>query len=209
MYTVYMHECPNKKVYVGMTSRKPQERWNSKYKNNKMFSEDIKKYGWNNIKHIILFTGLTQEEAEKKEIEMIAFYDSTNKDKGYNLAKGGKSTNGYHHSEEAKNKIRNSLLGVKHTKERCEHQSISRKKLWENEDYRKRMSEAHKGKNIGKENATSKTVYQYSLENELIEVFESVGLAERKTGIDHRQISDCCNKKQITCHGFKWSYEKV
>lgn len=54
---------------------------------------------------------------------------------------------------------------------------------------------------------TSKEVCQYSLNDELIKIFESIGEAERITGISHQQISDCCNGKQKTCHGYIWKYK--
>ena len=47
-------------------------------------------------------------------------------------------------SEERDKKIRQTLLGIKHTDERKKNRSISQKKLWENEEYRKHMSIAHK-----------------------------------------------------------------
>lgn len=209
MYTVYKHTCPNGKIYVGITSRKPEKRWESRYRSNKHFSAAIVKYGWENIKHEILFTGLTKEDAEQKEIELIALFDSTNPTNGYNIAKGGKTNSGYHHSEKTKNKIKKALQGKKHTAERRKNESNTRKKAWQNPEYKKHMQLSHIGKSCGKNNPSSKTVYQYSLNKELINIFDSVGMAEKKTGIDHRQICDCCNLKQHTCHGFIWSYAEL
>jgi group I intron endonuclease len=209
MYTVYKHTVPNNKVYIGITSKKPEERWRNRYRNNRYFSNAINKYGWENIKHEILYENLSKEDAEQMEIQLIALYDSSNPKFGYNIAKGGHSNNGYHHSEETKNKIKKSLTGKKYTAERRKNQSRIIKRCWDNDDYRKHMSEVHKGKQSGKNNPSSKTVYQYSLKKELINIFESVGLAEKITGIDHRQICCCCNHKQKTCHGFIWSYESL
>lgn len=58
---------------------------------NNHFYNAIQKYGWNNFKHEILYTGLTKEEAEQKEIELIAHYDSTDRSKGFNISHGGKA----------------------------------------------------------------------------------------------------------------------
>lgn len=61
-YTVYMHVSPSNKVYVGMTKRNPVKRWGYNgycYKNNDHFSRAIKKYGWDNFQHLILFSNLT------------------------------------------------------------------------------------------------------------------------------------------------------
>ena len=90
-FTLYMHTVPNGKKYIGITKRNPKERWNrgSGYRSNEEFYQDIKKYGWGNIKHEILLSNISQEEAEEWEIKMIAKHDTTNPEKGYNFSKGG------------------------------------------------------------------------------------------------------------------------
>lgn len=57
-YTVYMHISPNNKKYIGVTKNKPEKRWGygNNYKSSPMFYKAIKKYGWNNIEHKILYT---------------------------------------------------------------------------------------------------------------------------------------------------------
>ena len=110
-YIVYMHTCPNKKVYIGITSLSTKERWkNGKgYKSNNHFTNAIEKYGWENITHSILFSGLTKQEAEKIEIELIKKYDSTNPQKGYNLRFGGNATSV---SSEIRQKMSKSHIGL-------------------------------------------------------------------------------------------------
>lgn len=92
-YVVYKHTSPNGKCYIGMTRQNPPEkRWGyngNGYCDNEHFSRAISKYSWENIRHEILFVNLTKEEAEQKEIELIAFYDSMNPEKGYNMTPGG------------------------------------------------------------------------------------------------------------------------
>ena len=70
MYIVYKHTCPNGKVYIGITSREAKLRWNcgNGYNNNKHFKSAIVKYGWNNIKHEILFDGLTKIQKQPTRI---------------------------------------------------------------------------------------------------------------------------------------------
>lgn len=209
MYSVYKHTCPNGKIYIGITSRDPEVRWRAGYRSNKRFNNAIKLYGWENIKHEILFKNLTQEEAEQKEIELIEQLDATNPQKGYNLAKGGKSNRGYKHTEETKQKIRNTLSGRKHDKKATQKMRESALIVWSKPGYREKMSKAHIGKQAGKNNPRSKIVFQYSLDKVLIKEYESAGRAEFETGINHRQISDCCNHKQSSCHGYIWSFEKL
>ena len=90
-YTVYMHRCPNGKVYVGITSCSPKIRWanGNGYKGHKRFYEDIIKYGWDNIQHLILFDGLSMEQALRKEKDLIKQYNARDKNLGYNVRSGG------------------------------------------------------------------------------------------------------------------------
>lgn len=88
-YTVYKHTFPNGKVYIGITCQKVYKRWGNKYANAPFMKNAIQKYGWENVKHEILFENLTQEEAEQKEIELIAQYKSNQREFGYNIANGG------------------------------------------------------------------------------------------------------------------------
>ena len=90
-YIVYKHTSPSGKVYIGITSLRPEERWGggAGYVKNKHFNRAIKKYGWENIKHEILFDGLSKEDAFKTEIELIKEYRSSEREFGYNLGTGG------------------------------------------------------------------------------------------------------------------------
>lgn len=110
IFTVYKHTTPNNKLYIGITSRRPQTRWANGfgYRNNEYFFNAISKYGWDNIKHEILFENLTEEEAKLMEQCYIALYDSINPKNGYNQTLGGEGTLGYHMSQETKTKISNS-----------------------------------------------------------------------------------------------------
>lgn len=120
-YCVYKHTCLiNGKVYIGITSRKPEKRWGYQgynYRNNNHFCNAIKKYGWCNFSHDILCDGLSLEEAKQKEIELIAFFKSNSREFGYNISSGGDPGNGVHCTEERKAKIRAGRLGYKCSEE--------------------------------------------------------------------------------------------
>lgn len=91
-YSVYVHtNKTNGKKYVGITRIDPKKRWRSGqgYRGQKLFFYAIKKYGWKNFKHEILYTDLPKEEAEEKEIELIEYYKSNIQEYGYNVDKGG------------------------------------------------------------------------------------------------------------------------
>lgn len=56
-YCVYKHTSPSNKVYIGITSQEPERRWKNGngYKKNLYFTKAIKKYGWDNFAHEILW----------------------------------------------------------------------------------------------------------------------------------------------------------
>ena len=122
-YYVYKHTFPNKKIYIGITSLNPKNRWESGsgYAKQKFMHNAITKYGWNNIKHEILFINLTKEEAEQKEKELIAYYKSNIKEYGYNIDNGGLGNGklSYYQKEIACNNIKNHEI----SKEKREYMS--------------------------------------------------------------------------------------
>ena len=106
-YIVYMHICPNNKKYIGITCNAKQ-RWGKNgngYRSNILFSRAIKKYGWENIEHKIIYDNLTEEEAKAKEIESIEKY-GTLKPNGYNISTGGdNTTKGYKFTKAQREKL--------------------------------------------------------------------------------------------------------
>lgn len=95
---VYIHTVPKEiskykydKYYIGITSQNPPDlRWDGGWGYvDQLFYKAIKKYGWDNIKHEILYSGLTQDEAIAKEKELIIQYDSLWGRHGYNVSPGG------------------------------------------------------------------------------------------------------------------------
>lgn len=111
MYSVYVHTFPNGKRYVGVTTWKPELRWGANgcnYKNPYMVNA-IKKYGWENIKHEIVAENLSIEQAEQMEIDLIAQYNSADKQYGYNISEGGIICKAC--SEQTKEKLRKANLG--------------------------------------------------------------------------------------------------
>lgn len=91
-YMVYMHVSPSGKRYIGITSNSSMCRWGKTgngYKTQQYFYRAIEKYGWDNFEHIIIAKGLDKETAKWLEIELIREWDTTDKNKGYNLSPGG------------------------------------------------------------------------------------------------------------------------
>ena len=165
-YIVYKHTCPNGKVYIGITGKTLEERCGvngRNYAKNVLFYKAIKKYGWQNIRHEILFKGLSKKEATEKEIDLIASYKSNDANFGYNISCGGESGNaGVIASEETRKKMsfshrgeKNHFYGKNHTEESKQKNSLAHrgKTAWNKgirgkthtEETRKKMSEAQKG----------------------------------------------------------------
>ena len=97
-WTVYKHTFPNGKVYIGITGREPEKRWNNGYgylarKNGKYIQPQIAhaiiQYGWLNVTHEIIACGLSKKEAGEMESSLVSLHKSNNEEFGYNMTDGG------------------------------------------------------------------------------------------------------------------------
>ena len=109
MYSVYMHKFPNNKVYIGITNRPVNVRWCQRY--NRYFTNAVKKYGWDNIQHIVIAENLTHTQACTMEINLIASYRSNDARYGYNLTDGGEGILGFQMPEKSRKRISEALTG--------------------------------------------------------------------------------------------------
>ena len=95
MYVYKITNKINNKLYIGITNDY-KKRW-SNHKccssPNMAIAKAIKKYGVDNFIFEILFSGLSIEEAEEKEIELISSLN-TLVPNGYNVEKGGRYASG-------------------------------------------------------------------------------------------------------------------
>lgn len=222
-YTVYMHRNKiNGKVYIGITKRKPQYRWNNgKGYDNQYFKRAIKKYGFDNFEHIILCEKLTQKEAEQKEIEFIAYYKSSQKDFGYNISKGGMVNNGVPCKEETKQKIsqankgtNNGMYGKHHTDKEKGKISEASKRLWQNKQHREKMLEVFKTNRHNFEkghipwNKGKKGIIPWNRKKVICidtnEIFNSIAEAEKIKKVHN--ISLCCNGKRKSAKGLHFKF---
>lgn len=90
-------------------------------------------------------------------------------------------------SEETKKKISETLKGFKHT-----------------EETKMKMSKAKKGIQLNRKDL-SKQVAQYTLEGELVKIWNSVMECGRN-GFNHTGVSKCCLGKRKTHKGYIWKY---
>lgn len=180
-YSVYMHICPNKKVYIGITSKECEERWKNGrgYANNRHFISAVEKYGWENIQHIIIKKGINKKEACELEKEYIKKFDATNRIYGYNISTGGEcSSEGMHHTEEAKKKIGIASSARERKKESIELTAKARRK--------------------------AVNVYDFQLK--FIKKCKSIREAEELTGVCNSNISGVCKGKYKQCNGYVFRY---
>ena len=218
MYIVYQHKNKiNGKVYIGITSQKPEQRWGSQgcnYKSSPHFYSAIQKYGWDNFEHNILFTGLTKEQACLKEQELIKEYNLINRKFGYNSTSGGDI---FVMNEETKQKISQAMMGNQNnlghpcSEEKKKKIRDAQKGRKFTEEHKQKLSEAAKNrhvpcsekkKQILKEKSHKKPVYC----EELNKVFESVQECSRQLGIPATNISKLCNGRGKTLKGYHLRY---
>ena len=203
---IYKHTSPSGKVYIGQTCQKPENRWNNGngYKSGYFYCA-IKKYGWNNIKHEVLFTGLDQLNADIIEEDLIYYYKQIGK--SYNLANGGFVNKGWNQSEESKKKISEANKGKKMSEESKEKIRLS--KLGENnpnygkspsEQTRQKISKALKGKG-------AKRVKQIDPESgEVVKIWNSQTEACEFYKGNPSLISDAIKRNSLT-KGYYWRFE--
>ena len=95
-YCVYQHISPSNKSYFGIhKGNDVRKRWANGlgYRTQTVFFRAIVKYGWDNFQHKVLYKNLSEQEAKKKEKELINKYKTNASNKnhknGYNMTPGG------------------------------------------------------------------------------------------------------------------------
>lgn len=148
-YIVYRHVSPSNKSYIGITKNYKKRCADHQREDSDcvVFKNAIKKYGWDNFEHHILFEGLTIEEAKTKEKELIIKY-SSQVPNGYNLMSGGQGSS---HSMETRMKL------SKINKER----GIKPPRVPPSKEYLEKLSLKKELKNLVKEEFQEKCDYFY------------------------------------------------
>jgi group I intron endonuclease len=189
-YTVYCHIFPNGKRYVGITKQKPEYRWDNGngYRNCTKMARSIKKYGWHNVEHKILYTSLSKEIAEQKEKELIKEWKTNCRDFGYNIEGGGNLNKDI--SEETKKKLSKSHKGQIPWIKGKKHKKLSNEK----------NRQAHLGK--------PPTVIKPVICLDTSIVYPSVTEAGKQLGLNVTHISSCCTGKRKTCGKLRFSHYK-
>lgn len=230
MYTVYCHTNRiNGKKYIGITKQRPSKRWHNGegYIESPRFYNAIKKYGWHNFTHEILYTGLSQEEAKQKEIDLIAEWNLNDENFGYNISLGGdmcfyertqahrdrlsecvKSRwNALSEEEKQKNRDRlyyysrperNPFLGKHHTETTRKTISDKAKERFKNKEFAEKQRRLR--------DKQCKQIAQYDLNGVLITVFPSLHELENQTGFHRYAVNKCCKGEYKQSYGYVWRY---
>lgn len=201
-WSVYVHIVPKAlsgydydKYYVGVTCQKPETRWGhgNNYLKQPAFGSAIKKYGWDNIEHHIITSGLTENEAKDFEINLIEQLNSMSK-YGYNMTKGGDGMLGHHQTEEIKKII-----------------SQTTKDRWKNPEYRENQLERMKNIHDNINYDLVRGGLHYHAQKVVLlntrQVFDSIIEAANEVEINHSIIVDCCQGK--TNSTFSEKYQEV
>ena len=151
--------------------------------NQPLIRESIQKHGWENHKFEII------EYCEKEQLKIREKYwikklNTFNHGLNKNIGGGGPIT----HTEETKSKISKYRKGRK-----------------QSENTKLKRSQSMKGKN-------NRPVYQFDLNRNLINKFNSLTEACIRNDIPLKYMGDitsCCQKKQKTARGYLWSYIEV
>lgn len=190
----------NGKRYIGQ--KKFCYDWQTYLGSGTLFRKALNKYGKENFKRDIVAIAYTKEELNKLEIQFIKNHNANDRNKYYNITKGGDGGNGLcgelngmygkHLSEKHKERLRiansgenNSFYGKHHS-----------------EETKKKISQANKGKNVGGKSVFAKKVICIDTG----EIFDSASEVERKYNYPCRTISACCRNEKRTAYGKVWMY---
>lgn len=112
----------NEKIYIGQTTETLENRWKRhigyQLKDGTYLHNSMNKYGVENFYIEVIEIVNSQEELDEREKYWIDYYDSANRDKGYNLKNvkgkcGGDTLTNHPNLEEIKKKISESKKGGK------------------------------------------------------------------------------------------------
>lgn len=207
-WIVYMYVFPNRKRYIGATSRSLAARQGKdfkKYKNCKSIWSAIEKYGYQNITQRILFEGeLEADEAGEMEKYFIAKYDTTNPKKGYNTNKGGEGMT-KHITEERKEQLRKQILelGYKNSKRVVSAETREKQRLAKlgtkrgamSEETKRKISVANSRENMSEEThlrrslAKQKKVIVINPETDKTVIFDSQTEVAKYYGVRESAVS--------------------
>lgn len=189
----------NDKVYIGSTKNVKRRFYHHKYnlKKNKHSNPRLQKfynkYGISSLE----FKMLEIVEIDDDLLPREQYYLNKYKSK-FNIDTIAGSSLGRKCSKETRIKISKKLKAANLKGRKKSEITKERMRKPKTKEHALKIKEAQK--------YTRKKVYQYSLNLELLNIFESVSEAGRITNIGRRDISANCNNRQKTAKGYIWSF---
>ena len=231
----------NNKIYIGK-SKNIFKRWSShkselkrdvkKKDTNRYLWSSVKKYGLDNFEFIIIEELIINEELFKiKELYWMDFYNSCNRDFGYNLRRDSKTNMIVH--EDTKVLLRESMkgngnpnFGNKWSEEQKKFMSELKKEGFKNGTLKIDIANTYKGIeernrrweenpqlkiNMRKKVSEHHNLYQYlkvdKVTGEVLETFESrLELLEKNPNYVTSPLLSVCNGWKSSYKGFLWRY---
>ena len=208
----YIYKITNKinnKVYIGQTNRTIEIRWKEHcrhLKSNMPICKAINKYGKENFL-IEKLEECSDILLDKREQYWIEYYNSFNKENGYNATFGGQNS-GFIMTDKAERvkQLWQEGYGQKQIVEKTKlnvetvHGYLIKSGVT-TEDIRERQKEILRKKR-------GKKVLQYDLKGNFIKEWISATEVERQTGISRGNIGAVCNGKRKTAGNFIWRYKE-
>ena len=193
---------------------------NSNTHDNSYLQNSWNKYGKDNFKFYIIET-CDQELLNEKEIYYIEYYNTLDRNYGYNLKTGGQNCSTYC-TDEIKSKMSDAIKRSYENGDLKQRRSEATKQYWKNPDNKsrilnennpmfgkhhtdeskKKMSEVKKSKHNIPYNKNLTKVFCEELNSE----FENATQAAKELQIDSSSILKTCRGERHTCGGYHWHF---
>lgn len=225
MYIYLIKSKINDKCYIGQTinydKRMKEHIYGRNAKNNSIIDRAIKKYGKDMFDFSIIDYASTQQEADVLERKYIKEYDSL-KPNGYNVLIGGRNQQGsWNQKKIYMYDLEGNFLEEFESATLVERKSNSFYLRHGVSDCCKRKTKKYKDKiflyskfnNIGpyieSKSTRCKKIYQFDIDKNLINSFDSITDAASFTNTSRTSILGCLKGKYKTANGFLWSYNNI
>jgi hypothetical protein len=208
----------NGKIYIGKTCQKEEIRkiQHKNSKKNDHFHNAIRYHGFDNFEYFVIKDSIdTEEELNKLEIFYIEQYNTfTDRTKGYNSTAGGEGSVGHKPSKETRELMSKSRTGLKRTEEQKLNMSLAQTGREITAEHRDKIRNSHIGCKRSPEHIKNaaegayKKIEQWSLDGDLIKIWNSLKEAGETLKIHRGSISGCANgyPKNKTAGKFIWKF---
>lgn len=228
LYTIYKYTSPSGGVYIGQTNsdiatraRKNGYQYLTRNKETGEYyqpaiAQAIVKYGWDNFQKEVLYSGLTSEEADEKEKELIKEY----REKGncYNICSGGKGVPGAREHKVRQYSLTGEYVKTWNTiKEAEEYLHIVRAQanIVQCCQGKKHRAYGYIWKYDEDETPVKPVtpyrdpINQYTKDGEYVATFKTIKAASDKTGIGETSIGNNLRGRSKSAGGFVWKFASL